>query len=91
MSDRKWDDMSGGESQRAYLSVLLALRPSALLLDEPTSACDGPSALRVENMLLDSGLACVWVTHDPSQVERLKLHARTRVESYRKCAMDEEV
>ena len=61
---REWSKLSGGESQRLYLAALLALRPAILLLDEPTSACDEGAARAVEQLVLDSGAAVVWVTHD---------------------------
>lgn len=44
--DKPWVQLSGGQAQRAYLGVCVALRPDILLLDEPTSACDTGSALR---------------------------------------------
>ena len=68
---REWSKLSGGESQRLYLAALLALRPAILLLDEPTSACDEGAARAVERLVLDSGAAVVWVTHDSAQAARL--------------------
>ena len=68
---REWSKLSGGESQRLYLAALLALRPAILLLDEPTSACDEGAARAVEQLVLDSGAAVVWVTHDGAQAARL--------------------
>ena len=69
--DRRWDLLSGGEAQRVYLCVMLALRPSILLLDEPTSACDEQATRKVEEMIVGSGTAALWVSHDPAQMERL--------------------
>ena len=68
---REWSKLSGGESQRLYLAALLALRPAILLLDEPTSACDEGAARAVEQLVLGSGAAVVWVTHDGAQAARL--------------------
>ena len=68
---REWSKLSGGESQRLHLAALLALRPAILLLDEPTSACDEGAARAVERLVLDSGAAVVWVTHDGAQAARL--------------------
>lgn len=72
---REATTLSGGEAQRAALARTLANRPRVLLLDEPTSALDGSSRDDVESLLTDAvaanGLACVWVTHDPAQANRV--------------------
>ena len=69
---QSWSKLSGGEAQRIYLSLALALRPTVLLLDEPTSACDAEAALAVERLVAQSAAgAVVWVTHDPAQAERV--------------------
>eukprot|EP00967_Tisochrysis_lutea_P145947 scaffold274705_cov36-Tisochrysis_lutea.AAC.2 len=81
--DQPWSTLSGGESQRVYLCVLLALRPEVLLLDEPTSGCDAAAALAVEKLVASSGVAAIWISHDAAQLARvardvqLKFHAST--------------
>ena len=69
--DSVWKDLSGGQAQRAQLAVLVALRPDVLLLDEPTSACDSDSAMKVESVLKSCGAALVWVSHDAHQPSRV--------------------
>ena len=68
---QSWVSLSGGEAQRAALAVALALRPRVLLLDEPTSACDPESTLRVEAVILKSRASLLWITHDPAQALRV--------------------
>lgn len=66
---------STGERQRLALARLLQNRPQVLLLDEPTAALDPQSAEQVEGILeqyrQDNNAAVIWVSHDPSQRERV--------------------
>lgn len=66
---------STGERQRLALLRLLANRPQALLLDEPTASLDPESVGRTEMLLADYRLshdaAVVWVSHDAEQRQRV--------------------
>ncbi|MCL6554080.1 MAG: ATP-binding cassette domain-containing protein, partial [Firmicutes bacterium] len=66
--------LSGGEMRRVALAGVLAMRPRALVLDEPTAGLDprGRRDLlaRVES-LHEGGLAVVLVTHNMDDVARL--------------------
>ena len=84
MVDRRLDLLSGGEAQRVYLCLFLALRPTVLLLDEPTSACDEVSSRKVEDLVVTSPVSVVWISHDPNQIERLSLLEQTSVYSHQK-------
>eukprot|EP00994_Dinema_validum_P005211 NODE_332_length_1879_cov_80.527869_g239_i0.p1 GENE.NODE_332_length_1879_cov_80.527869_g239_i0~~NODE_332_length_1879_cov_80.527869_g239_i0.p1 ORF type:complete len:574 (+),score=116.57 NODE_332_length_1879_cov_80.527869_g239_i0:60-1781(+) len=71
--DQVWGTLSGGQAQRALLTVCLALAPRVLLLDEPTSALDPASAEAAEvalTTLLPDSMR-VWVSHDPAQPSRV--------------------
>lgn len=67
-SHRPWYRLSGGEVQRVALAARLALRPKALLLDEPTANVDEESAERVMRATLMSvekyGTTVIISTHD---------------------------
>ncbi|MDY7579395.1 ABC transporter ATP-binding protein [Herbaspirillum sp. RTI4] len=88
LADRHIDQLSGGQRQRVALARALAVRPRALLLDEPLTALDAQlrDALRVEiNLLLRRlNITTVYVTHD--QDEAMALGDRIIVMSHGRVA-----
>jgi putative ABC transport system ATP-binding protein len=69
------NDLSGGEAQRVSVARTLANAPEAMLLDEPTSALDEASAREIEELVQgivrERRVACVIVTHNRPQAERI--------------------
>ena len=67
LRDRPLKQLSGGERQRVAIAAALALRPSILVLDEPTSQLDPKSAEDVLNALVrlnhDLGLTVILAEH----------------------------
>jgi putative ABC transport system ATP-binding protein len=74
-SSREVANLSGGEAQRVSLARALANSPETLLMDEPTSALDENAKLEVESLIRDvirdSRLTCIIVTHDTAQAARM--------------------
>ena len=68
VTNRRPDQMSGGELQRAAIARALAPNPDVIFLDEPTSALDASIRGQIINLLIEIqetiDASLIWVTHE---------------------------
>jgi phosphate transport system ATP-binding protein len=71
--DHAAGELSGGQAQRLVIARALAVQPHVLLMDEPCSALDPASTLKVEDTIaeLSKSMTIIIVTHNMQQAVRV--------------------
>jgi iron complex transport system ATP-binding protein len=68
LSDRRLDQLSGGEQQRVFIARAICQEPQIMLLDEPTASLDLAHQVRVmdlmERLKAEKGVTVVMISHD---------------------------
>lgn len=75
LAERPAHKLSGGESQRVSLARAFVLQPELLLLDEPFTALDSPTRIRLledlKSVLGETATTTIFITHDLQEASKL--------------------
>lgn len=78
--NKTWE-LSGGQAGRIALARAIAANPAVLLLDEPYSALDKTTRMRlltdVKDLITRAGIPTIHVTHDSGEAELLATRTLT--------------
>ncbi len=81
VANQKTWELSGGQAGRIALARAIATKPAVLLLDEPYSALDSQTRLRlladVKDLVTLEGIPTIHVTHDHSEAQLLATRTLT--------------
>ena len=64
LKDKYNHRISGGEKRMAAIAAVLAMEPSALLMDEPNSALDPENRRRIIQLICSLPQTCIITSHD---------------------------
>lgn len=68
LTDRKLDQLSGGEQQRVFIARAICQEPEIILLDEPTASLDLAHQIRVMDLMRklmeEKNITVLMVSHD---------------------------
>ena len=69
------DELSGGQRQRVVIAMAIALGPTLLIADEPTTALDATTQAEIldllQQLVRDENLALLLITHDLGVMARM--------------------
>lgn len=78
IKDRSPFSLSGGEMRRVALAGVLAMKPSVIVLDEPTAGLDPRGCYELRELLKklhrEAGLTLIMVTHEMREIARMADH-----------------
>ena len=78
IKDRSPFSLSGGEMRRVALAGVLAMKPSVIVLDEPTAGLDPRGCFELRELLKrlhrEAGLTLILVTHEMREIARMADH-----------------